>query len=84
MTFTVMSPPQVIPPTRSRNPPDCGSARPATITPAYAEHQNTVPSTQNPDRARSPINNNQLPIDHPMFRPIRHIENPSAATLKSP
>jgi hypothetical protein len=84
MTFTVSSPRQIIPPTRSRHPSDYGSVRPETTKPAFAEHRSTVLSTQNPDRARSSIDKNQRPIDHPTLKPIFDSENPSGAALKSP
>jgi hypothetical protein len=84
MTVIGSSPRQIIPPTRSRHPPDDGSARPETTKPAFAEHRNTVPSTQNPDLARSPIDTNQRPIDHPTLKPIFDIEEAAGAALKSP
>jgi hypothetical protein len=84
MTFTDSSPRQIIPPIRRRHPPDYGSARPETTKPPFAEHRNTVPSTQNPDLARSPIDTNQRPIDHPTLKPTFDIENPAGVALKSP
>jgi hypothetical protein len=84
MSFTVSSPRQIIPPTRSRHPPDYGSAQPETTKPPFAEHRNTVPSTQNPDLARSPINTNQRPIDHPTLKLTFDIEKTAGAALKSP
>jgi hypothetical protein len=84
MTFTVSSPRHIIPPTRSRRPPDDGSARPKTTKPADAKHRNTVPSTQNAHRVRCPNNQNQRPIDHPTLKPTFDIENPPGAALKSP
>jgi hypothetical protein len=84
MTFTVSSPRHIIPPIRSRHPPDDGSARPETTKPTDAKHRNTVPSTQNAHRARCPNNKNQHPIDPPTLKPTFDIENPSGAAPKSP
>jgi hypothetical protein len=84
MTFTVSSPRQIIPPIRNRHPPDDGTARPETTKLLFGEHRNTVPSTKNSDLARSPIDTNQRPIDHPTLKPTFDIGNPSDAALKSP
>jgi hypothetical protein len=84
MTFTVSSPRQIIPPTRSRHLPDDAGARPETTKPADAGHPNTVLSPQNPHWARSPIDQNCRLIDHPTLKLAIDLEKPSGAALKSP
>jgi hypothetical protein len=84
MTCTASSPRQIIPPIESQHLPDYGSAGRETTKPPFAEHRNTIPSTQNPDLARSPIDTNQRPIDHPTLKLTFDIEKTAGAALKSP
>jgi hypothetical protein len=84
MTCIASSPRQIIPPIESQHLPDYGSAGRETTKQACAEHRDTVLSTPNPDRARSPIDKNQRPIDHPTLKPPLDIGNPPAAAPKSP